>query len=256
MNPHPVVTPGVSVTAVLATIGAGPRLRGRNMSSSNAMRAPSAGSASGHAVRVLVAVRDGFERLAMVDALERDGLIVIVVSQVDEAFSVMDQCDPHVVIADLDAPLGSSACELLAQVHAERPWVGLVALTSHASPHLALPSGVQLPPHTIFLVKSRLSSLLDISHAVQRAIELSQVPEAPVSDQPQIVLTRAQAEILRLVAEGYSNSGIARLRGTSLRAAESLVQRTFQAMGITADEDHNARILAVRRWLQGDIIVR
>jgi DNA-binding NarL/FixJ family response regulator len=151
--------------------------------------------------------------------------------------------------------MGSTAGDLLNRVHVERPWVGVVALTSHASPQLALAAG-EIPPHTIFLVKSRLSSLGDISHAVQRAIALTKAPESQEPAEAQIVLTRAQAEILRLIAEGYSNSGIARLRGTSLRAAESLVQRTLQAMNIAADADHNARVLAVRRWLAGDIVVR
>jgi DNA-binding NarL/FixJ family response regulator len=208
-----------------------------------------------HVVRVLLAVRDGFERLAICDALERDGFTAILAGGSHEAMTALEQRDPHVVIVDLDAPMGSTAGELLNRVHVERPWVGVVALTSHASPQLALPPG-EIPPHTIFLVKSRLSSLVDISHAVQRAIALSQAPELHEMASAQIVLTRAQGEILRLIAEGYSNAGIARLRGTSVRAAESLVQRTLQAMGITADEDHNARVLAVRRWLAGDIVVR
>lgn len=77
-----------------------------------------------------------------------------------------------------------------------------------------------------------------------------------VDAEPLIELSQAQAEILHLMAEGYSNAGIAERRGTSMRAAESLVQRTMQAMGIEADSQLNSRVRAVRMWQQGRIVVR
>lgn len=209
----------------------------------------------GQAVRVLVAVRDGFERAAISDALERDGLTPVVAGVGDEALAALERSDPHVVVTDLDTSIGSSVGELLDHVYRQRPWVGLVALTSHASPQLALPAG-QTPPNTILLVKSRISSLDDITQAVRRAIESSHASQSPADGASPIVLTQAQADILRLIAEGYSNAGIARVRGTTLRATESLVQRTLQAMQINADADHNPRVLAVRRWLEGEIVVR
>ena len=46
------------------------------------------------------------------------------------------------------------------------------------------------------------------------------------------------------------------MRGTSVNAAEAMVQRVFLAMGIRSDRRHNARVLAVRMWQQGRVIVR
>jgi DNA-binding NarL/FixJ family response regulator len=59
-----------------------------------------------------------------------------------------------------------------------------------------------------------------------------------------------------MLSEGYTNSAIAKKRGTSLRAAETLVQRTFASMGIKNDEDFNPRVLAVRMWQQGKVVVK
>lgn len=46
------------------------------------------------------------------------------------------------------------------------------------------------------------------------------------------------------------------MRGTTLRATESLVHRTFAALGIEQDKRMNARVLAVRLWQQGKVIVK
>ncbi len=71
-----------------------------------------------------------------------------------------------------------------------------------------------------------------------------------------IVISSTQSEILLLLAEGYTNRAIARKRGTSLRAAETLIQRTFASLGIQANEDFNPRILAVLMWQQGKVVVK
>jgi DNA-binding NarL/FixJ family response regulator len=162
------------------------------------------------------------------------------------------------VVSDLDLGGGLTGADLLQEVHDERPWVGLVALTSHASPTLAIGSGTELPDGVVYLVKSRLSSLGDLQTAIDAAISNTAVVPADQgeSDEDLIVLSKAQGEILHLMAEGYSNAGIAEKRGTSMRAAESLVQRTMQALGIEADSQMNSRVRAVRLWQSGRVVIR
>jgi DNA-binding NarL/FixJ family response regulator len=57
------------------------------------------------------------------------------------------------------------------------------------------------------------------------------------------------------MAEGLSNAGIAEKKNVSLRATESLIQRTFQALEIKNDPNFNSRIIAVRLWQQGKVVV-
>ena len=114
-----------------------------------------------------------------------------------------------------------------------------------------------MPEGAIMIVKSRLESMEDITTAVEDSI--AQVTMGSGDDGAEmgdIVVTALQAEILRLMAEGLSNAGIAARRGTSLRAAEASVQRTLQALGLTADPDFNSRVLAVRLWQSGQVAVR
>jgi len=78
----------------------------------------------------------------------------------------------------------------------------------------------------------------------------------PVLDNQRIVVSETQGEILRLMAEGYTNQAIAKRRGTSLRATEALVQRTFASLGLKSDDEFNPRILAVRMWQEDKVVIK
>ena len=65
-------------------------------------------------------------------------------------------------------------------------------------------------------------------------------------DRPLVELSTAQVEVLRLVAEGLTNAEIAERRGTSVRAVEHLVGRTFAAAGLVIDDSLNPRVAATR----------
>jgi len=65
-----------------------------------------------------------------------------------------------------------------------------------------------------------------------------------------------QAEILALIAAGYTNAAIARERASSVRSVEMIVARTFRALGIDNDPDLNPRVLARRIWQSGNVVVR
>jgi len=61
---------------------------------------------------------------------------------------------------------------------------------------------------------------------------------------------------LRMIADGLSNTSIAEARGITLRAAEALIQRTFVALGVNGDSSINPRVVAVRKWQQGKVVVK
>jgi DNA-binding NarL/FixJ family response regulator len=208
--------------------------------------------------RVLIVEDDAFTRALTGEALAAAGMVVKTAESFAIATEILNDFEPNVVVSDLDLGGGPTGVDLLNRVHEERPWVGLVALTSHAAPTLAMGTGSGLPEGVVYLVKARMSSITDVQTAIEAAISHAQVrpPMGRVEDGSLIELSPAQAEILHLMAEGYSNAGIAEKRGTSMRAAESLVQRTMQALGIEADAALNSRVRAVRMWQQGRIVVR
>lgn len=209
------------------------------------------------AYRALLVEDEEFTRAMVAGALEAAGHEVRGASSVAEGLAVLEDFEPHVIIADLDLGAGPSGADLLHRVAQESPWVGLVVLTAHAAPTLALPAGTHLPDRVVYLIKSEVSSGRDLQGAMEAAIADAAPPQSVAEDaEGRLVISRVQGEILRLIAEGYSNQGIAEIRGTSMRATESLIHRTFVALGLGSDKRMSPRVQAVRMWQQGRVSVR
>jgi DNA-binding NarL/FixJ family response regulator len=213
---------------------------------------------TGFRARVLVAEDEEFTLNLLREVLEGANFQVEAVKSVAEAIERVASFDPHAVVTDLNFGVaGPSGADLLQFIEKEHPWVGKVVLTSHASPALAIPNGVAIPEGVTYLVKSELGAISDLVGAVEDSISHSATHHArPEMENDRIVISSTQGEILLLLAEGYTNAAIARKRGTSLRATETLVQRTFASLGIKSDEDFNPRVLAVRMWQQGKVVVK
>ena len=213
---------------------------------------------TGFRARVLVAEDEEFTLNLLREVLEGANFQVEAVKSVAEAIERVASFDPHAVVTDLNFGVaGPSGADLLQFIDKEHPWVGKVVLTSHASPALAIPNGVAIPEGVTYLVKSELGAISDLVGAVEDSISHSSTHHArPEMENDRIVISSTQGEILLLLAEGYTNAAIARKRGTSLRATETLVQRTFASLGIKSDEDFNPRVLAVRMWQQGKVVVK
>ena len=106
-------------------------------------------------------------------------------------------------------------------------------------------------------MKTQVSSISDLVSAVNESISgKNEVKVLEINTGEQIRISKAQGEILLLIAEGYTNSAIAKKRGATVRSTEALVQRTFTALGLGNDADFNPRTKAVRMWHQGKIVVK
>jgi DNA-binding NarL/FixJ family response regulator len=71
-----------------------------------------------------------------------------------------------------------------------------------------------------------------------------------LEDRPFSNLSKTQIQVLRLIAEGKTNTQIAKERNRSLAATESLVTRTLKALDIEGNADLNVRVLAARTFLK------
>lgn len=206
--------------------------------------------------KVLVVEDEIFVQQLIADGLRNEGYKVETASDISSAIEIIENFDPHVVMTDLDFGGGPDGADLLNRVHEEKPWMGMIVLTAHSSPELAVRANSRIPSQAIYLVKSDLTSLDQLYAAVKDSISNSKVYDNPVvNSDGKFVLSASQCEILKYMAEGLSNTGIAAKRNVSLRATESLIQRTFQALEVKNDPNLNSRILAVRLWQQGKVVV-
>ena len=62
-------------------------------------------------------------------------------------------------------------------------------------------------------------------------------------------LTKTQSEVLRMVAQGYTNSEIAARRETSVSAVEQLLNAIFRGLGIINSSQINPRAEAMRIYI-------
>jgi len=207
--------------------------------------------------RVMLVEDEEFTRNMVAEMLTNSGVIVSGVATVAKAIATIDTFDPHVVLTDLDLGHGPDGADLLLKVFKDRPWTGMVIMTAHASPELAISDASRIPDPTVYIVKSEIKSIANLLLAIEESIEKTgkfQKSVAAVSEK--ITITASQAEILRMIADGLSNASIAKERGITLRAAEALIQRTFQALGVNSDPTVNPRVVAVRMWHQGKVAVK
>lgn len=211
-------------------------------------------------LRVVIADDDAFTLSLVSGGLEAKGFAVTAATSVAQALEAVRAVDPHAVVSDLNFGTVETGSELLQQVAEEFPWVGLVVLTSHRSPELAVANPEKIPPGAVYLVKSQLGRIDDLADAVHRAIRGQSDDEDEFDDdRPDDgvpMVTAAQAEVLRLLAEGASTRALAEARGTTVRAVETMLNRLFVALGLDTGENANPRVAAVTMWQRGGIRVR
>lgn len=208
-------------------------------------------------MRVLLVEDEDFTRTMVGEMLTASGITVRTVASVAEALNVMDEFDPNVVLTDLDLGNGPDGADLLTKVAEERPWTGMVVMTAHASPELAINDASRIPEQAGYIVKSEIHSIQNLISVIQESIIMpGNFNGSDSESEEKITITTSQAEILRMIADGLSNTSIAEARGITLRAAEALIQRTFVALGVNGDSSINPRVVAVRKWQQGKVVVK
>lgn len=202
--------------------------------------------------RVLVVEDDVLLGELIAGNLRDAGFDVLRVGDARAARTAVEQFDPDALLLDVDLGDGATGLDLAHVLRAQVPHLSIVFLTHLADPRFAggdLPSG----PAIAYLRKQAVTSPAEVVQALNAV--LSDEPSAPLRDdrqahRPLDNLSRAQLDTLRLIASGHSNEQIAATRGTSVRAVEYLVARTFAAAGIDEASRGNRRSQAVRAFLE------
>jgi DNA-binding NarL/FixJ family response regulator len=196
--------------------------------------------------QVLVVEDDPFLRGLISEILVGRGFIVHQAHTAEAALSLLDKHDPEALIVDLDLGHGPSGLDVIGALGDRIAEFGVLVLSSFPSAS-ALSPGTVLPPSVGYLMKRKISDPDEVVSALE-AVLSDAVPDRP--NHSELVpaelssLTPRQLELLRLIAMGYSNDMIARERNVTLRSVETMVNRLFTALGLSADPRSNARVKA------------
>ena len=207
--------------------------------------------------KVLIVEENLFVRQLMFDLISNLGYECETASDYKEAIKLSSTFSPDLVITELDFGSKPTGVDLITTLIKEFPKVQLIALTAYTSPTLIDSKVKSFPSRVQYILKNRFTKDTFFKEIIQNALEhktKSDLHSSKPSDA--IFLSETQAELLKLMAQGLSNQAIAKKRGTTLRAVEALVNRTFEALKLNENATTNLRVEAVKLWNSSKIYLK
>jgi DNA-binding NarL/FixJ family response regulator len=211
-------------------------------------------------LRVVLAEDDVLLREGMASLLERSGFDVIGrAGNADELMSLVRHAPPDLAIVDIRMPpdYTTEGLQAARMIRDEFPDVGILVLSAHADVEHAvelLAGGRKIG----YLLKSRVTNLAEIVDAMERIAKggsivdpalVQELVSARRRNDPLEVLTAREREVLALMAEGRSNSGIARRLWLSEGTIEKHVHSILAKLCLAETDDDHRRVLAVIAFL-------
>lgn len=205
----------------------------------------------------LVLLREGLKRL-----LEEHGHeVVATAGDGDGLLRIAGAHKPDLAVVDVRMPPSFTDEGLRAALEARRrlPDLKVLVLSQYVEPVYAAELLADGRGGVGYLLKERVSEVRAFAEAVERvgAGGTALDPEVvaamlnPRRDQgPLAELTPRETDVLRLVAEGRSNGGIAEQLVVTPGAVEKHISRIFDKLGLAADGADHRRVLAVLAYLR------
>jgi len=214
-------------------------------------------------MRVVIAEDSVLLRAGLARLLEDAGFEVVgQASDADDLLRKVRAHRPDLAVTDIRMPPTQTDEGLRAaqQIRAELPEIGLMVLSQHIDEGYALELLQGSAEGVGYLLKDRVADIDAFVDALRRVGARGSVLDPEVvaqllgrrrADDPLDHLTRREREVLALMAEGRSNSAVARELVVTERAIEKHVTSIFSKLGLSAAEDGHRRVLAVLRYLKG-----
>jgi DNA-binding NarL/FixJ family response regulator len=208
--------------------------------------------------------------LADDDVLLREGIASLlgeagyeVVGQASDARGleeIVRERPPELLVVDIRMPPThtTEGLDAAAAIRTEFPEIGILLLSAHVEVETAmglLEGGERIG----YLLKSRVMNKADFIDALERIARGGSVVDPALvqelvaqrrRDDPLAALTPREREVLALMAEGRSNSGIAQRLWITEGAVEKHVHSILGKLRLPATQDDHRRVLAVVTYLE------
>lgn len=202
--------------------------------------------------RVLVVEDEPLTASLLSGSLSSQGFAVEIAGDVVEALAVVDRFDPDAALIDISLGDGPNGIDLAHVLREQSPWIALLFLTKHSDLRTAGLSVDDLPPGCGFMRKDRVRDALHLLQNLESVLADQQEPVRDDQDPAKLLagLSSNQMEIMRLMAQGYTNDYIARYKGMSRSSIERWIIEIFRALKIDTRGDLNPRVEAVRHFIE------
>ena len=225
-------------------------------------------------LRVVIAddnylVREGTRRL-----LEDSGQVVVTaaVGSAPELLDAVHRSPPDAVLTDIRMPLLGSAArrsdgpamegiDAAHAIKAAAPRVGVVILSQYADESYAFELFRNGTAGLAYLLKDRVGDLYQLLSALRevaaggsvidpQVVEALVTRRARLRESPLSRLTPRELEVLREMAQGRGNAGIAQQLSVSESSVEKYVNAIFTKLGLASEQLVHRRVAAVLTFLR------
>ncbi|HKA09821.1 MAG TPA: response regulator transcription factor [Candidatus Dormibacteraeota bacterium] len=203
--------------------------------------------------------------------LLREGLVQILARRKHEVVAAIGDAElllesvrvhaPDVAIVDVRMPpsFRDEGLQAALQLRLDHPSVGIVVLSQYVETAYAAELLEAARCGVGYLLKDRVGDVVDFLDAVERVAAGGVVIDPEVvrrliarrRSEPLDQLTGREREVLSLMAEGRSNSAIARRLVVTEAAVAKHVGNIFGKLALEPAEDDHRRVLAVLAYLRG-----
>jgi DNA-binding NarL/FixJ family response regulator len=197
-----------------------------------------------------VLLREGLKMLFVDGGHE----VVATFGDTDGLLAAVTSYRPDLVVADIRMPpgFGDEGARAAQAVKSAHPEIGVLLLSQHIETHHVVEL-VSLGGFG-YLLKDRVLDVGEFLAAAERVARGGSALDPQVvaglvarrgAGDPLAMLTDRERDVLELMAEGLTNSGIAKRLYLSERTVEAHVRHVFTKLSLPETEDGHRRVLAV-----------
>jgi len=214
------------------------------------------------AVRVLVGEDQPLVREGIVRVLEVNGFrVVATAGNAPDLVRKAAVHRPNVVVTDIQMPPDSTDDGLRAalEIRAADPTIGVLVLSQFLEDRYAFDLVAGGAGGVGYLLKEKVGDLRTFTEAVRRVADGGSALDPDVVERligrsrrkgPLDRLTARERQVLALIAQGRSNSGVAADLVVTVAAVERHVTSIFDKLGLHQAPDQHRRVLAVLSYLK------
>ncbi|TDU90845.1 LuxR family two component transcriptional regulator [Kribbella voronezhensis] len=204
-----------------------------------------------------VLLREGIVRLLE----EQECEVVAAVGDADQLLKAVDEYQPDVCVVDVRMPPSFTDEGLRAAlvIRQQSPQIGVLVLSQYVEERYASELIGNNPGGVGYLLKDRVGDVDQFIEGLRRVAEGGAALDPEVISQllvrsrradPLAVLSPREQDVLRAMAEGRSNTGIAKELVVGEGAVEKHISNIFAKLGLAAADGEHRRVLAVLKFLE------
>ena len=204
-------------------------------------------------------VREGIRRLL---ETRPDLEVVAVCGDLDSLLVAVEADQPDVVVTDIRMPPGGAdeGIQAAERLRETNPEIGVVVLSQYANPSYALALLERGSAGRAYLLKDGVQDVGQLEDAIRavadggsmidpKVVEALVAENARSDESPLSQLTPREHDVLRAMAEGKNNAGIADALFLTERSVEKVIHSIFLKFGLTWETTVHKRVKAVILYL-------